>query len=115
MSEPIAVRTDFSRVYTLAQTALDDEIMVKEGIAGPCITYHDQIIAELRETGLLWLKCPADQKVLLLDISPDIYFETDELVGQDGVFIRMTTITDQELALRLSDALASSRRPLSRE
>ena len=50
------------------------------------------------------LQCPAEQKVLLMDISPDIYFETDHYVGYDALLIRLDKIDDEELSLRLHDA-----------
>ena len=52
----------------------------------------------------LALACPNDQKVLLMDISPDVYFETEQQVGQDLVLVRLDQITDEELSLRLHDA-----------
>jgi hypothetical protein len=113
MSKSTAATTDFTRLYDLAQATLGTEIKTAEGLTGTAITCKGHIIAELTPTGHLWLKCPADQKVLLMDISPNIYFETDDLIGKDGILIRLNQITDQELALRLDDALASCGSPLS--
>lgn len=50
------------------------------------------------------LHCPVDQKVLLMEISPDIYFETDLYVGQEAMLINLEKIDDEELSLRLRDA-----------
>lgn len=104
MSKPTATHTDFDRVLGLAQTTLSQDIISTPSAS---IVYHGQTIALMTEPDLLWLKCPADQKVLLLDISPEIYFETDDLIGKCGVLIRLSQITNQELSLRLSDAAAS--------
>ena len=48
--------------------------------------------------------CPAEQKTLLMEISPEIYFETDHYVGWPAVLIRLANIGDEELSLRLEDA-----------
>jgi hypothetical protein len=50
------------------------------------------------------LQCPVDQKVLLMDISPDLYFETEHYVGYDAMLVRLDRIGDEELSLRLHDA-----------
>ena len=50
------------------------------------------------------LHCPDEQKALLMEISPEIYFETPHYVGHAVVLIRLGAIGDEELALRLEDA-----------
>ncbi len=74
--------------------ATDDTTMAVEGA-------H---FAHLLDTSILALHCPVDQKVLLMEISPDIYFETDQHIGRDIMLIRLDRISDEELALRLHDA-----------
>jgi hypothetical protein len=113
LSKQTAAPTDFVRVRSLAQAALNEEIMFSEGPNGPGIMRQGQTIAELLEPGLLSLKCPADQKVLLLEISPHIYGDSENLIGQDVVLIHLAQIGDEELSLRLSDAVAFCRAPLS--
>lgn len=60
--------------------------------------------AHLLDTATLALHCPVDQKVLLMEISPEIYFETDQHIGRDIMLVRLDRISDEELALRLHDA-----------
>jgi hypothetical protein len=71
---------------------------------GPAIAVQRDHFAVIVEDNVLALACPVDQKVLLMDISPDIYFETDAHIGQPIVLIRLDAITDEELSLRLDDA-----------
>lgn len=76
----------------------------------PCSTSDNTLavdganFAHLLDTATLALHCPVDQKVLLMEISPDIYFETDQHIGHDIMLIRLNRISDEELALRLHDA-----------
>jgi hypothetical protein len=39
-----------------------------------------------------------------MEMSPDIYFETDHYVGWPAVLVRLSVIGDEELSLRLEDA-----------
>ena len=70
----------------------------------PALAVGDMPFASITEPTTLALPCPNDQKVLLMDISPDLYFETEEQVGQDCVLVRLDRISDEELSLRLHDA-----------
>lgn len=71
---------------------------------GPALSVNDDHFAVLVEEGVLALACPVDQKVLLMDISPNIYFETDQYIGQPTILIRLDAIGEEELSLRLDDA-----------
>ncbi|SEQ42277.1 hypothetical protein SAMN05428969_3029 [Devosia sp. YR412] len=70
----------------------------------PALKVRDKSFVRLREPDVLVLQCPAEQKILLMEISPDIYFETQHYVGYAAVLIRLGAISDEELALRLEDA-----------
>lgn len=70
----------------------------------PCLNIADRTFVRLRDTNTLVLHCPIEQKTLLLQISPHIYFETDHYVGYPALLIRLDRITDEELSLRLEDA-----------
>lgn len=70
----------------------------------PALKVAGSTFVRLSEADVLVMQCPADQKALLLEISPQIYFETDHYVGHDAILIRLSVIADEELALRLEDA-----------
>jgi hypothetical protein len=70
----------------------------------PALLVTDASFASIADATTLALACPSDQKVLLMDISPDLYFETEAQVGQDIVLVRLDRISDEELSLRLHDA-----------
>lgn len=89
---------------------LDFEILPLE-TAPPSVALIAEGIpfAQLLDPATAALHCPVQQKVMLLDISPDIYFETDAQIGQALVLVNLETIDDEELALRLSDARKASK------
>lgn len=68
------------------------------------LTVEDAEFIRMLDPTTAVLHCPVDQKVLLMEISPDLYFETDHYVGQDAMLIRLDRIGDEELSLRLHDA-----------
>lgn len=70
----------------------------------PALKVRDKSFARLREKEVLVLLCPAEQKTLLMEISPAIYFETSHYVGHAAVLIHLDAISDEELSLRLEDA-----------
>ncbi len=72
--------------------------------ASPALLVADSTLAELQDETVLALACPRHQKVLLMDISPKVYFETEQQVGQNIVLVHLDKIDDEELSLRLHDA-----------
>lgn len=94
----------FKRIenLALARGLTGAERMDHEG--APALAASRRLFVRLQDATTLLLHCPLDQKVLLMDISPEIYFETDQYVGSETVLIRLDAIDDEELALRLEDA-----------
>ncbi|WDR03416.1 MmcQ/YjbR family DNA-binding protein [Devosia algicola] len=70
----------------------------------PALKVSKATFASLKDANTLVLQCPEEQKILLLEIAPDIYYETDHYVGWPAVLVRLDVISDDELALRLEDA-----------
>jgi hypothetical protein len=70
----------------------------------PALLVADNALATMLEPATVILACPNDQKVLLMDISPGLYFETEPFVGRNAVLVNLDRINDEELSLRLHDA-----------
>lgn len=70
----------------------------------PSLKVRGKTFVRLKDADTLVLLCPPEQKALLMEISPDIYFETPHYVGYGAVLIRLAAIDDEELGLRLEDA-----------
>jgi hypothetical protein len=94
----------FMRIDTLARGRQLAETLRSTHHGTPALAVRETAFAHLLDATTLVLQCPHDQKTLLMEISPDIYFETDHYVGQPAVLIRLDVIADEELALRLEDA-----------
>jgi hypothetical protein len=57
-----------------------------------------------RDGAQLAIRVEREEKPLILDSDPEIYFETQHYVGYPGVLVRLEAIGREELAERLEDA-----------
>ena len=70
----------------------------------PALKVRGRNFVNLRDGETLVLHCPAEQKELLLTMAPEVYWETDHYRGWPALLVRLNSISEEELALRLSDA-----------
>ena len=94
----------FARIERLAEHRALPGVTRSTSYGTPAFKVKDKTFVRLREPDVLVLLCPAEQKALLMEISPEIYFETSHYVGHAAVLIRLSAISDEELSLRLEDA-----------
>lgn len=94
----------FNRIAALAEARGLADIVVSTSYGTPALKVSDRTFVRLLDAETVVLQCPIEQKVLLMEISPSIYFETDHYVGYDAVLVRLGAIDDEELSLRLEDA-----------
>jgi hypothetical protein len=57
-----------------------------------------------RDGGELAIRVERDEKPLILDSNPDVYYETPHYRGYPGVLVRLGEIQREELEGRLEDA-----------
>ena len=94
----------FNRVEHLAKARDLPEVTRSTSYGTPSLKVRDKSFVRLKDPATLVLLCPPEQKALLMEISPDTYFETAHYVGHAAVLIRLDVIRDEELSLRLEDA-----------
>ena len=94
----------FSRIETLAAARALPGVTRSTSYGTPALKVRDKNFVRLRDAQTLVLLCPTEQKALLMEISPEIYFETDHYIGHAAVLIQLSVISDEELSLRLEDA-----------
>ena len=97
----------FARILALAQARGLPALARSTSYGTPALKIGNQPFCRLKDAQTLVLLCPAEQKTLLMEISPEIYFETDHYVGWPAVLVRLDVIADEELSLRLEDAWRS--------
>lgn len=94
----------FIRIENLAKSRDLPGMTRATSYGTPSLKVRDKTFVRIKDAATLVLLCPSEQKTLLMEISPDIYFETTHYVGHPAVLIRLDVIGDEELSLRLEDA-----------
>jgi hypothetical protein len=94
----------FARILGLAEALGLPGLAAFTSDGTPGLAVGNSAFCRLVDAQTLVLLCPGEQKVLLMEISPEIYFETDHYVGAPAVLVRLDVIADEELSLRLEDA-----------
>ena len=92
------------RIEKLADRLGLAEVELSTHYGDPSLKVRGKAFATVKEAGILVLHCPLDVKELLMEMAPEIYYQTDHYKGWPGLLIRLDVITDDELSLRLEDA-----------
>jgi hypothetical protein len=79
------------------------EISEGTSYGNPALLVKGKSFTRLKDPDTLVLLCPLEQKELLMEMAPDIYYETDHYKGWPAVLIRLDAISDEELSQRLAD------------
>ena len=80
------------------------EVELSTSFGDPSFKLRDKALVTIKELDLLYLPCPMEQKELLLEMAPEIYYQTDHYKGWPGLLVRLDVIDDDELSLRLDEA-----------
>jgi hypothetical protein len=99
-----AIEQGFSRVHRLARARNLPGVQRATSYRTPALKVANTTFARMKDKDTLVLHCPFEQKVLLMEISPEIYFETDHYRDHPVLLIDLARIDDEELSLRLHDA-----------
>lgn len=104
MTDNTAFDASFARLLRLARARDLPGLESSTSYDTPALKVDGATFVRLLDAATAVLQCPVDQKVLLMEISPRIYFETEHYVGFDAMLIHLDQIDDEELSLRLHDA-----------
>jgi hypothetical protein len=64
-----------------------------------------KMFVRLKEDGeTLVVMCPLDEKDMLMEVDPKVYFETDHYMGWPAVLVRLKKISTRKLRHRLEQA-----------
>ena len=80
------------------------EVTLSTSFGDPSLKLRDKALVTVKEPGILYLPCPLEVKEMLMEMAPDIYYQTDHYKGWPGLLVRLDVIRDEELSLRLEDA-----------
>ena len=96
--------SDVARMLRLCRSRKLPEVTEGTSYGNPALHVKGKAFASLRAPGEMVLHCPLEQKALLMEMAPEIYWETEHFRSWPGLLIRLEAIGDEELSLRLADA-----------
>lgn len=103
-SAPSDLMPDFKRVKAAAKATKLPAIEEATSYGTPSMKVKGKFLLRMREPDILVLMCSLEEKELLMQAQPKIYFETDHYKGWPAVLIRLSKIKDAELSHRIAIA-----------
>jgi hypothetical protein len=82
---------------------------VEEGLSWgtPALKVRGKMLARMREPGVLVVLCDMEEKEMLIQADPEVYFQTDHYRGYPAILIRLDKIEPDDLLDRLEAAWRS--------
>ncbi|TCL76021.1 MmcQ/YjbR family DNA-binding protein [Rhizobium sp. BK251] len=79
---------------------------VEEGTSygTPALKVGGKAFVSVKNADTIVLSIPIDDKERLIEMAPEIYFQTDHYRGWPSLPVRVTAVGDDELRVRLIDA-----------
>jgi hypothetical protein len=94
----------FARARKAAKATKLPGITEATSYGTPSLTVDGKLLLRVKDADTLVFRCTLEDKAMLMEAAPDIYFETDHYVGWAAVLVRLSAIGDAELAHRLQKA-----------
>lgn len=70
----------------------------------PSVKVKGKYLCSIKDAQTLSLRCAMEDKEMLFEAAPEIYYETDHYKGWPGLLVRLNKISKKELAVRLERA-----------
>jgi hypothetical protein len=99
-----AAQKVLDRLVRLSDKLKLEDVTIGSTYGSPALRVHDRPFVSIKADDLMVLHCPHEMKEMLMEIAPEIYFQTDHFKGWPGLLVRLDVIGDEELSLRIEDA-----------
>jgi hypothetical protein len=93
-----------ARAIAAAKAANLPEVETSTSYGTPALKVRGKLLLRVKDADTLVLMCALEEKDLLMEAAPHIYFETDHYKGWPAVLVRAAAIDEAELAHRLTRA-----------
>jgi hypothetical protein len=100
----MAMGHEMDRMLRLCAALHLPEVSESTSYGAPSLKVRGKNFASVRGPQEMVLHCPLEHKELLMEMAPEIYWQTDHFKGWPGLLVRLDVIGDEELSLRLEDA-----------
>ena len=101
-SKPKSIDAAFAKVCAAAAHLLEVEESTSYGT--PALKVRGKLFARMKDAGTLVVMCPLDEKEMLMEVDPKVYFETDHYKGWPAVLVRLGKISTPKLRHRLEQS-----------
>ena len=93
----------FSAIFERLKQAVRDlpDIVETTSYGTPALKAGKKLLTRVKDAETAVVMCPLDEKEMLLQAAPDVYFETDHYKGWPALLVRMNAVSDDELRHRL--------------
>lgn len=93
---------NFIRVVRLAEAAGLPEVTIGTSYGTPALLVKDKSFVRMKDGETLVVMCALEEKEMLLELDPGLYFQTDHYKGWPAMLVRLLEIDDQSLTGRLA-------------
>jgi hypothetical protein len=87
----------FARVRKAARASKLPEIEEGTWYGTPALLRHGKGLMRVKDADTLVFRCTLEEKALLIEAEPAVYFETDHYAGWGAVLVRAAAASDKEL------------------
>ena len=94
----------FARLLAIVSDAAFPGVEQATSYGTPSLKVRGKFMARLRDAETLVVRCPIDEKAMLMEADPAIFYETDHYRGYDAVLVRLAAADDGTLRGRLERA-----------
>ncbi len=94
----------FERLQRLAAQAKLPDVELGAHYGLPALKTGGKAFVTVKNNETIVLAIPIDRKEQLMEMAPEIYFQTDHYIGWPSLPLRITAIGDEELQQRLVEA-----------
>ncbi|NTS31329.1 hypothetical protein HQ945_08685 [Phyllobacterium sp. BT25] len=91
----------FERIWNVASGLGLPELVESTTHGTPSLKVKTSFIGRLKDADTFAIHCPLEEKPLLMESVPEIYFETDHYKGWPYILMRLGRISDAELGHRI--------------
>ncbi|MCA1441593.1 MmcQ/YjbR family DNA-binding protein [Ensifer sp. IC4062] len=91
----------FERVRRLAQVAGLPETTVGTSYGTPALLVKGKSFVRMKDAQTLVVMCALEEKEMLMELDPSLFFETDHYKGWPAMLVRLASIDDEALTRRL--------------
>ena len=101
--DPRKMARVFARVRRIAKATKLPGIAEATSYGTPSLTVAGKLLMRMKDAETFVFRCSAEEKALLMEVEPSLYFETDHYVGYPLVLLRAAA-SDAELAACIARA-----------